>query len=198
MTLEFNEEKHIYRVDGKVVPSVSEILEFAKMPLMKDIPKYILDIASDRGTRIHKATENIDAEIEEEIDYDIEPYVTAYKLFLAEYSPLWLYRELMLTNGKYAGTLDSVGIVADKLALGDYKSTSKVDLISHFAQLIKYRQLWVETGHKDVDDMFILYLKNDYTYQIYWASDHPKEFKQVQKVVKCCESLIKIMKGVKL
>lgn len=118
----YNDELHLYMLDGRVLPSVTGIL---KGELFIDDSFYTED-ARIRGTYVHlachlydKGTLDLD-----ELDSALRPYLDAYILFKGEtgfqvnesevpcYHPQYLY----------AGTPDKIGIMAGTDALIDLKS----------------------------------------------------------------------------
>ena len=56
--LTFEEEKHIYRLDGKYVPAVSTVMKPLSQVLYKDVDEAILNKAAERGTAVQNAIEN--------------------------------------------------------------------------------------------------------------------------------------------
>ena len=79
MNLEFDQENHIYKMDGRKIPSVTDALSLVD-DRRKD-PYYLL-----RGKYVHKATELWDRkELDENtIDSSILGRVEAWKLFRKE------------------------------------------------------------------------------------------------------------------
>lgn len=55
--LEFYEEGHIYLVDGVIVPSVSEVLDFKFGHKYDSVDPAVLKRAAGRGTKVHEAIE---------------------------------------------------------------------------------------------------------------------------------------------
>ena len=70
--IEFDEEKHIYTVDGVRMPSVTEILAPITAKTDGEISKEVLRMAADRGTIVHKACEEIDYGLETEVPVEYE------------------------------------------------------------------------------------------------------------------------------
>lgn len=130
--LEFDAENHIYRLDGVIVPSVSEVLRFASRELYGSTSVQALEIAADRGTRVHAATEALDRNGTADIDPDIEPYVRAYAQFLKDNKVRWAKIEEHVAgydykgSPEYAGTLDRLGFVNDVPTLMDVKTTRTI------------------------------------------------------------------------
>lgn len=107
--LEFDKESHIYKVNGKELPSVTTILK--KQGLTPDYtftdPWY-----AQRGTYIHRACElwdqdNLD---EDGLDNEIKPFLEGYKSFRGDYAAIITGHEVMLWHPvyQYAGTIDII------------------------------------------------------------------------------------------
>lgn len=191
MKIDFNAEKHEYTVDGVKVPSVSEILSPLSAERYKEIDRWTLDSAADRGKRIHKACELIDYGANPEADDDIAGYVLAYQNFLWEHEVDWLMCETILAYTRfdgegplYAGTVDRFGIVDGKPTVVDIKTYASLSTDAQLAascqtalyrdavdqQMSKYFATW------DVERRAILHLKKDGTYRLVdldkWDADH--------------------------
>jgi len=148
--LTFNKKYHKYEWCGSVVPSVTQILKFGG--LVQDfncIDPVILEIARNKGERIHRETEKIDSlicDVEEFCEYgDI------YKLYLDKTNKIYrgqLYIEEQLYSQKYkfAGTIDRFVISKDKIIIADIKTGHKSVGIEH--QLGAYKIL-IEENYKN-------------------------------------------------
>ena len=166
MSLDFDEKNHIYKLDGKEIPSVSEVTRFISGELYKDSDKTAMDIAADRGTRVHKATEKLDTEGVVECDDDISGYVRAYVKFREEHEVNWLLIEKPLYNESIwvAGTMDRFGYLDGKKTKLDIKTTKKITgkhKILYGAQLGFYETMAMEDCQ-----LMILQLKEDGTYKL--------------------------------
>ena len=53
--IQFEERIHRYTVDGRFIPSVTQVLEAAGLIDLTGIPTHILRRAGERGTRVHQA-----------------------------------------------------------------------------------------------------------------------------------------------
>jgi hypothetical protein len=171
--LEFDEEKHIYRANGVIVPSVTEILKFLSVDTSANASPYLRQQAADRGTRIHEATIIYDyAGMDDElIDADIYPYIKAYADFVRDYRIRgYLLTEHALTNGEYAGTLDRLAVIDGKITVIDFKTGTTVDKLKEAAQLYAYAKLLADNEmYRDrYGDFgaFVLRLKRDGTYTV--------------------------------
>jgi hypothetical protein len=107
--LTFDEEKHEYRLDGRVIPSVTQVLKAAGM--IDD--QWFDEWSRERGKAVHKATELDDrGELDEStIDPRIAGYLDAWRRFIFETG--WKSNEIeKLVFSRFAwfaGTLDRIG-----------------------------------------------------------------------------------------
>jgi hypothetical protein len=104
--LTFNPELHEYRIDGQVVPSVTQILSEAG--LVDD--RWYTDESQLRGRTVHIITALDDrGELDEsQVDAEYRGYLNAWRLFKAETKCEILSIEERICNValRYAGTLD--------------------------------------------------------------------------------------------
>lgn len=161
----FFDSDHHYEVDGLKLPSVSEVIRFISREIYTNATQYQLDHAADRGTRIHKACENIDRYGSCEADAEIEPYVMGYIQFLKDMKPEWLLIEHSMCDLElgYAGTLDRYGIITGEHTILDIKSNSALKPVLVTAQLNGYDGLAKRNGYQ-VDAIASLHLKKDGKY----------------------------------
>jgi hypothetical protein len=124
--LTFDPETHVYRWDDAVVPSVTQVLESAGIIDYSSIPRGIRDYALQRGSLVHRACELWD---EGDLDMDtlsdvLAPYVRAYIDFreTTGFTPILSEYRAYSTRWGYAGTLDRLGQVGNRLWLIDLKS----------------------------------------------------------------------------
>ena len=188
-TLKFYDEEHIYELDGVQIPSVSEISRFASREVYgNEISKYVLDMACERGTAIHEATEQLDKSGKCDISPQFENYLNAYVQFRKDFNIKdYLYIEKAFASEiyNYAGTLDRVYIIDDDfiksvkkhckvdisnrkgmLAIIDLKSSSSVQKVLAQIQLPAYSNLLEENVKKRVGFLGILHLKKDGKYKL--------------------------------
>ncbi len=167
MNIVFNEERHLYTVDGIAVPSVTEIIR----PLMVDVAEkgkpWLRDIAADRGTRIHQATMLMDYGEEPEIEPDTAGYIKAYQRFLEDYNPKWEGIETLVYHDGlgFAGTIDRYGYIGGEKVLVDIK-TGAYNKYPMCAQLSAYICALRKWNGFSAEKAFDLMLSNDGTYQI--------------------------------
>jgi len=163
--LVFDEAKHQYRYNGKVVPSVTQILKaVGASPDMSGINPYY----AQRGTALHKAIElwhrgKLDVD---SIHEDIRPYFDAFTCFVVdepnyksvEQEKRYCNIEKYGTETEYpfAGTVDDVAEMSNNgnKFIIDYKTSSAIHP-HYFLQLGAYMLL------SGIDKGYILQLKKD-------------------------------------
>lgn len=124
--LTFNEERHEYRWNGGIVPSVTQVL--APLVDFSMVPPDALEFGRDRGKAVHKMIElDVRGELDETSVHGVLlGYLEQWREFLAvtgfvaEASEEVLYS----TRYGYAGTLDLRGRIGRKKTLIDTKSGS--------------------------------------------------------------------------
>lgn len=105
----FDEPTHTYCVDGKIVPSVTQILEAEGLSDFSAIPPETLRLAQERGTAVHKATQYLD---EGRLDWttvseQVADYLSAWQRFKNDCQPQILEIEFQVYSPTgYAGTVD--------------------------------------------------------------------------------------------
>ena len=184
MTIEFNEEKHIYTVDGKRYPSVTDICSPITTDHYGDINPTVLEMAARRGTAVHEATELIDLGAMPDDDPEIDGYINAYLDFLLDYQPHWEYIEWIGYNDihNYCGTVDRAGRVGNEYWVLDIKTTaspSKEQYIATCCQTRAYSMmLYLTSVRNKVYPTFtrkILYLRKDGSYRLVDCDSKEKE-----------------------
>ena len=194
--VKFDSENHIYTVDGKVVPSVTQILDLLSYEEFGKIDKSTLDYASKRGTAIHEATESLDMGLEAEIDAETEPYVKAYMDFTRDYKPTWLGIEEMVYHPEFefCGTIDRLGKIGNKFIVMDIKTVSSPDRLTYTK--VCMQTFMYSLCLEDKYETYALFLKKDGTYRLFnchewWLKNREHgEFGT-------CVSLIKAYKTIK-
>jgi hypothetical protein len=141
MELTFNNSKHEYRLDGVIIPSVTQVLEESGLICLDCVPEDLLEATSDLGAKVHKATELYDLE---ELDINqlhpkLKRYLDGWIKFRKDYQFVPIESELQMFHPlyRYAGRLDRVG---ECLTLVDIKSGTKQK--SHSVQTAAYKGLY--------------------------------------------------------
>lgn len=165
--LHFDEPTHTYKVGGRVVPSVTQILAAVDRDLWR-VPTSILEAAAALGSAVHKATEldDLDDLDEESLAAPVAPYLAAWRRFRAEtgFAPVTIEERLHNAMYGYCGTLDRVGHLDGQLALLDIKSG--VAWPSHGPQTAAYQDAYERQSGKKIDLRLVVYLRDDGTYRM--------------------------------
>lgn len=175
-TITFDEASHAYTVNGKRVPSVTEITSVLTAGKYAESTP-ALQQAQRRGTEVHELCEAIDCGIDPE-ELEIAPelvgYVNAYLAFLRDYRPEWDYIEKVVYCSDYAGRADRIGRIDGKTAILDIKTTSNMDRLSKLAlyfQLHGYDRARERMGEPPAGIKAGLQLKRDGKYTLHWSDD---------------------------
>ena len=162
------DDKHIYRVDGKIVPGVTEILSSEGIINLRKIPISVLEPARKLGTEVHKITELWDRQKLDikKVDPVIVPYLTGWLKFLAEMKPEFLEIEEMIYSKMYdvCGRPDRICLINGRLNLLDIKSTTTI-MPSVHVQTGGYKKVWEEYCKKKIFRRAIVWLKPDGSYR---------------------------------
>lgn len=166
--LVFDEDKHIYRYNGKRVPCVSDVLKIIDVVALDGIPLRYLLTAGERGKRVHEITEDLEYGLVDILDEDwqyenadIVNYVYGYVNFLQENKefPLAMEQKLYCEEIGIAGTLDLVKEIDGNLAIVDKKTSGVIGWLRSTIQLNFYRILWNNNFSQKVDKLYILHLE---------------------------------------
>jgi hypothetical protein len=160
--VEFDEVNHIYRVDGKIVPSVTQLL-----------PKQDYFVSDDRlaecaseGTSLHNEIENYF-----KTGKSTSPFTDAVQRFMDEMKNeignLVCFEKPLASSKGYAGKPDMIF----ENAIVDLKRTYKNKKI-HALQTAAYHLLAFENGLiKQTKKHYILVVHSDGTYKAYSVYD---------------------------
>ena len=79
--LKFDPQKHLYTLNGQVLPSVTQIISAVGLTEYDDVPKASLDVAAERGRIVHECIEWYEhGELDEtSIDPELRGYFEAYR-----------------------------------------------------------------------------------------------------------------------
>lgn len=157
--LEFIEDTHTYLVEGKIVPSVTQLLNRKFGGRYDSIPPEVLRKASERGTQIHKAIEcycqGFDDGSSEVRDYKFLERVHNFKAVENEIPII-----LDLGGKTYAGRLDMIISINGGYAVADIKTTSTLEKEYLGHQLNLYR-LGVEQCYDyKISELYGIHLKD--------------------------------------
>lgn len=133
--VEYIEESHTYLVDGIIVPSVTQLLQFKFPEKYKGVPENVLNSKAEYGTKVHKLIEilnNADnfypvIEAVKEFDYIIANSLEQYsKIFLSN-KIVPISQEDIVYNDRVAGRYDLLAEVNGDKSLCDIKTTATLD-----------------------------------------------------------------------
>ena len=170
--IEFNEERHEYRVNGVIIPSVTQVLSSVGLPDLSGIPADLLEWKAGLGTAVHRAIELdcYDDLEESSLHPDVKPYFAGYLQFKKDSGFVPGVAECRIYHSKYnyAGTADTIGTMGTKadLTLVDYKS-GLVDKLCVGPQTAAYVEGWMDAGEFAlIKRRYALKLNKDATYRL--------------------------------
>lgn len=122
--LEFDEAAHVYRWNGRIVPSVTQCLDTLGLSPYKNVPTDVLDLARARGQAVHDACFFYhQPEFDwASVDPAIAGYVRAWECFVQHSGLEWEMSETPLGSPLFAGTPDGVGRCFDRDSVIDIKT----------------------------------------------------------------------------
>lgn len=137
----FDPERHVYTLDGLVIPSVTQVLEEERFIDFSGIPDATLDQAKARGSYVHQA---LHYHLEDQLDLaDIDPRYRGYFDSALEYLARLKKRALRNERGEaiavewrfwhrrrmFAGQIDYLGWDDDEvLSIDDWKTGEPSDV----------------------------------------------------------------------
>ena len=177
----FDKQNHEYILDGKKLPSVTQILEqtiFADKYC--NIDEEVLKKAADKGTLVHK-------EIEDYIKRGALGFTDELYNFISikEDNKLSdLKSEVIVYNNEVAGTID---VIAKKGGKGqkrkniliDIKTTSKLDKDYVSWQLSLYANIYENMCNEKIDELYAIWLKDEKSKFIKVERKSKKEVKDI-------------------
>ena len=126
MNLTFDEASHLYKLDGKEIPSVTQILQGAGLVDYSMLDEATRNFAMGRGSAVHLATELYD---QNDLDMDsldpcLLPYLSAWQQFRKDtgFKPNIIEGVVANILYEYAGTFDRTGFLNNQRIIIDIKS----------------------------------------------------------------------------
>ena len=162
----FDEANHKYYVDGREIPSVSRVLQFAGvLPNYAAIAQAVVEVARDRGNIVHELIHkhHTDGSSLRAVDEKSDGCLRAYEDFLkvTKYEPIYTEERLYSEVWEYAGTIDSVGWLWSERVLIDLKTTSVIHQEAVELQTAAYLALHVENHSTPIQKRLVLHLKKN-------------------------------------
>ncbi len=176
--LEFNAEKHEYLLEGKKIPSVTEILQ--ALHNFQFVSKDKLETAKNNGSNIHKALEYYDKNLlSEKSINDYQNIIKIWEDFIKHYDAKIKHIELSLYSPRgFAGTIDRIIEVKNKNILVDIK-TGKPNKIMPL-QTMAYKLLCQDNNIKIYKRWCVFFQEDKYI-----VSEHKNDFQDEQIFTSC-------------
>ena len=164
--LVFEPQTHTYRLDGMVIPSVTQIMKPLSDAEYSAIDPAVLDNAARRGTAVHAACELYGLYGVADVQPEYQGYIDAFLKWVDQLKPTFIYTERAIWHKQllYAGTLDLVAEIGGIKMLVDYKTTSQINDMLTKVQLEAYRRA-LETHGIEVEGKAILQLRPNGTFE---------------------------------
>jgi hypothetical protein len=126
MRLEFDQAAHAYTLNGRRVPSVTQVLQ--PLEMLDGIPDGVLERARLRGQHVHEAMALLvrDELDWSSLDHELVPYIEGGKRFLDESGLTVIASELRVGCARIrcAGTLDLLAHWRKSETFIDFKATA--------------------------------------------------------------------------
>lgn len=112
--LTFDDEKHEYRFNGVIVPSVTQIISGVGLSDYSHIPAETIQRAQERGSIVHRIIELYELGELDESTIDpalrgyFDSYLAAKEFGLLPEKPSAVEKRMYSANFKYAGTIDQI------------------------------------------------------------------------------------------
>ncbi len=145
-TLQFDEATHTYTLDGKVLPSVTQVLDC--LVDWRHVDPAVLEAAAQFGSHVHQAVDlwNRGVLDEENLDPALRPWLDSWKRFLADTGATVVASEARLACRLpgYAGTADLIVKLGGRICLIDIKTGAVPRTVG--PQLAAYMHAWNEAN----------------------------------------------------
>lgn len=169
MLLTFDPAEHVYHLDGRKIPGVTEVLD--QLVDFRFVKAADLERARQLGRAVHVACEiedNGQVIDPKTLAPVVVPYLEAYRKFLAEVKPEWrgIEEKVCHEMHRYAGTLDRRGFVFKRRSVLDIKSGVESPTVA--LQTAAYLEAHdsVYGADEETPSRFALYLRDDATYRL--------------------------------
>jgi hypothetical protein len=128
MRIDFEKDRHEYRIDGIPVPSVTQVIK--PLENFEGIPLDVLEAARVFGQHVHEACALLVRDLLDwsSLDSALVPYLIGAKRFLDESGITVIASEMRLAcpRLRVAGSLDLIGVLSSSEAVLDFKVTAAV------------------------------------------------------------------------
>lgn len=169
--LKFDEETHTYTLGGKVLPSVTSILDAVLFhDKYNGVDEETLKLASEKGRLIHKEISDYILDGKIGFTEELNNFIKLKK----EKELDLLDSEFIVANNKYAGTVDLMFYYKGKLCIGDIKTTYNLDKEYVSWQLSLYKYLYesrvsrlcpypidFDGNYVEIKELYAIWLRDD-------------------------------------
>ena len=175
---EFDERRHIYKLDGVQIPSVTKIMRSLSRDYYGTVDPVILAAAAKRGKEVHQGIENFLKFGIDDIPPEHEGYYQAFKAWYEAKQPEILTTESRIYHKtlRYAGTADLICVLGCKgtMYLVDFKTSFKIADKLARVQSEAYAKAFESHGIT-IERKAIVQLKSDSNWhmQEFDPKDHP-------------------------
>lgn len=198
----FDPDTHTYTINGKIVPSVTDILFPITGKGLSQVPPALLQQKAILGSLVHEYCAEIDYGcFDGECEPDVAGYLEGYQAFLRDYKPQWEFIEHPVYSEHlgYAGTLDCAGILDGKFTICDrktYASMARAQKIALCAQTNGYG-IALNEEYSVVPERYMgLLLKKDGGYTVYDAHEIEQSLQfNAKDLFIDCLNIKKLMEG---
>ena len=154
----FDDRKHIY-IDadsGRILPSVTQLVNFLFPKKYADVPEEVLQAAAARGTRIHELIEKAvtGQEYEASTPEEFNAVTDAESLLQIANIKVTATERILRRGMDYAGRYDLLAVQDEKAVLIDIKTTSKLDIDALHWQM----GLYATSDNMAIDKCFALWV----------------------------------------
>lgn len=161
-TLEYIDEIHQYLVDGKCVPSITQILKIKFGKKYQNVNQQVLEKASNKGTEVHEAIEKLCKTGEVEDLKEVRNFIFLQKHYkfevLENEVPVILFEDDKPIAG---GRLDLVLKIDNQVGGADIKRTSVLDKEYLAYQLNLYRIAYKQSYGIEWEFLKGIHLRDD-------------------------------------
>lgn len=155
---EFNEETHTYRLNGKVIPSVTQIInEVLFYNKYSSVSEDTLELAKNKGSLIHKEIEDYIKTGSTGFTSELESFINIVNDKKLEH----MKSEVKVHNEEIAGTIDILCKIGDKNIIIDVKTTAELDKEYVSWQLSMYAYILETYYSVRIDELYGMWLRND-------------------------------------
>lgn len=160
--LTFDDAIHRYRLNGVMVPSVTQLMEPLSATEYGTVSERVLKQAAERGTSVHNSIKDFIRYGINTVNEDFAGYMDAFETWWDKAKPEAIGTEVRIYHKimRYAGTLDLIAMIDGKVTLVDYKTTSRVISKNCRVQLEGYSLALASHGI-EVEQKAILHLTKD-------------------------------------